>query len=74
MLEIHSVHLKQSTSEKYQEGYEEKFSVSSCNSNRDVLKLDQSSINRLSKPFLNLVLQQTILPIRKTQGFFRPFS
>ncbi len=57
VLEIHSVHLKQSTSEKYQEGYEEKFSVSSCNSNRDVLK-DQSSINRLSKPFLNLSLQQ----------------
>jgi hypothetical protein len=57
LLEIHFVYLKQSTSEKYQESYEEKFSVSSCNSNQDVLKPDQSSINRLSKTFLNLALQ-----------------
>jgi hypothetical protein len=44
------VYLKQSTSEKYQEGYEEKFSVSSCNN------------KSLSKPFLNMALQQVMGP------------
>jgi hypothetical protein len=44
--------------EKYQEGYKEKFSYS-YKSNHDVLKLDQSSINR----FLNLTHHIEIEPL-----------